>query len=217
MRAWFYVFWIGEWNRQPPGHEICYIKSYPMGPLLTADALHFTKRQIVDSYKLKEFVDDNFRFDENGRKSFKQVENIVRKGEIARYEQFLLFSTGFLKDLYCGHVKRGLVWERVTLSMPLKKNDFENSIFSFSNNAFHPFNNNCQLLTQVCFGSNKCFQFRKVKYFVIWLRVITQQIGTGLEESWVVSQFIYLFCLLFWSIYIKGFGTKLIIIILYSI
>ena len=41
--------------------------------------------------KLKEFADDNFKFDENGRKFFEQVENTMGKGEIARFEQFLLF------------------------------------------------------------------------------------------------------------------------------
>ena len=50
----------------------------------------FPKRQILDS-KLKEFADNNLKFIENGRKLFKQVENIVGKGEIAGYEQFLLF------------------------------------------------------------------------------------------------------------------------------
>ena len=40
---------------------------------------------------LKGFADDNFIFDENDRKFFIQVENTVGKGEIARYEQFLLF------------------------------------------------------------------------------------------------------------------------------
>ena len=40
--------------------------------------------QILDSSKLKEFADDNFKFDENGRKLSKRVENIVGKGEIAR-------------------------------------------------------------------------------------------------------------------------------------
>ena len=49
------------------------------------------RRQILDSSKLKEFADDNFKFDENGRKLSKRVENTVGKGEIARYEQFLLF------------------------------------------------------------------------------------------------------------------------------
>ena len=38
--------------------------------------------------KVKEFADDNFKFDENGIKYFKRVENNVGKGEIARYEQF---------------------------------------------------------------------------------------------------------------------------------
>ena len=40
---------------------------------------------------LKDFADDNFKFDGNSRKLFKPVENTVGKGEIARYEQFLLF------------------------------------------------------------------------------------------------------------------------------
>ena len=34
-----------------------------------------TRRQILDSSKLKEFADDNFKFDENGRKLSKRVEN----------------------------------------------------------------------------------------------------------------------------------------------
>ena len=47
--------------------------------------------------KMKEFAEDNFKFDENGRKFPKRVENTVGKGEIARYEQFLLFSQCFQK------------------------------------------------------------------------------------------------------------------------
>ena len=61
-----------------------------------------TRRQILDSSKLKEFADDNFEFDENGRKFSKRVENTVGKGEIARYEQFLLFP---------GALKGVIVWE----------------------------------------------------------------------------------------------------------
>ena len=53
--------------------------------------LTFPNRQILDSSKLKEFADDNSKFNENGRKLFKRVENIVGKGENARYEHFLLF------------------------------------------------------------------------------------------------------------------------------
>ena len=43
-----------------------------------------------------------FKFDENGGKLSKRVENTVGKGEIARYEQYLLFPS---KDLYSRHVK----------------------------------------------------------------------------------------------------------------
>ena len=50
----------------------------------------FPKRQILDSSKLKDFADDNLKFDENGRKLSKRVENTVGKEENARYEQFLL-------------------------------------------------------------------------------------------------------------------------------
>ena len=55
---------------------------------------------MLDPPKLKEFADDNFKLDENGRKFSKWVENTVGKGEIARYEQFLLFlKCFFLKRL----------------------------------------------------------------------------------------------------------------------
>ena len=57
----------------------------------------FPKRLILGSSKLKEFAEDNFKLDENGCKFSKKVENTVGKGEIARYEQFLLFSQCFQK------------------------------------------------------------------------------------------------------------------------
>ena len=47
--------------------------------------------KILDSSKPKEFADGNFKFDENGRKLSKRVENTVGNGEIALQEQFLLF------------------------------------------------------------------------------------------------------------------------------
>ena len=57
-----------------------------------ADLIYlFLKQQIEDSCKLKEFADDNFKCDENGRKFSKRVENTVEKGGITHYEQFLLF------------------------------------------------------------------------------------------------------------------------------
>ena len=47
------------------------------------------------SYKLKEMADEDSKLDINGRKFSKPVENAVGKGEIARYEQFLLFPLCF--------------------------------------------------------------------------------------------------------------------------
>ena len=50
----------------------------------------FPNDKFSDSSKLKAFADDNFKFDENGRKLFLRVEN-------TRYEQFLLFPQCFQK------------------------------------------------------------------------------------------------------------------------
>ena len=72
-----------------------------------------TRRQILDSSKLKEFADDNFKFYENGRKLSKQVENTVGKGEIARYEQFLLFPQCFHEACFPKASKGVIVWEWV--------------------------------------------------------------------------------------------------------
>ena len=44
----------------------------------------YTKQKILDSFKLKEFADDNFKFDENGKKFSERFENTVGRGEIAR-------------------------------------------------------------------------------------------------------------------------------------
>ena len=67
----------------------------------------------LDTSILKELADDNFKFDENGRKFSKRAENTVGKGEIARYEQFLLFPQCFQKTCTADKQKPGLVWERV--------------------------------------------------------------------------------------------------------
>ena len=62
---------------------------------------------------MKEFADDNFKFDENGGKLSKRVENIVGKGEIACYEQFLFFPQCFQKACFPGASKGVIVWEWV--------------------------------------------------------------------------------------------------------
>ena len=63
--------------------------------------------------QIEEFEDDNFIFDENGRKLSKWVENTVGKGEIARYEQFLLFPQCFQKACFPRASKGVIVWEWV--------------------------------------------------------------------------------------------------------
>ena len=47
------------------------------------------------------------------KKFFKRVENTVGKGEIARYEQFLLFPQRFQKTSTTDTYKPGLVLKRV--------------------------------------------------------------------------------------------------------
>ena len=54
-----------------------------------------------------------FKLDKNGRKFSKWTENTAGKGEIARYEQFLLFQQCFQKTFTADTYKPGLVWERV--------------------------------------------------------------------------------------------------------
>ena len=51
-----------------------------------------------DSSRLKEFVEDNFKIDENGREFSKRVEKTVGKGEFACFEKFLLFPQCFQKN-----------------------------------------------------------------------------------------------------------------------
>ena len=66
---------------------------------------------------MKEFADDNFKFDENGRKLSKWVENTVEKGEIAHFEQFLIFPQCFQKACFPGASKGVIVWEWVMWCM----------------------------------------------------------------------------------------------------
>ena len=46
---------------------------------------------------MKGFADDNLKSDENNRKFSKWMENTVGRGEIACFEQFLLFPQCFQK------------------------------------------------------------------------------------------------------------------------
>ena len=69
--------------------------------------------KISDRSKLKQSADDNFKFDENSRKFSKLVENTVGKGEIACYEQFLLYPQCFQKACLPRASKGVIVWEWV--------------------------------------------------------------------------------------------------------
>ena len=68
----------------------------------------FSKRQILDSSKMKRFADNNIEFDENGRKLSKWVENTVGKGEIARMSNFSFSRSVFKRLLLQKHKNQGL-------------------------------------------------------------------------------------------------------------
>ena len=68
---------------------------------------------MLDWSKLKQSADDNFEFDVKSRKFSKLVENTVGKGEIACYEQFLLFPECFQKACFPGASEDVIVWEWV--------------------------------------------------------------------------------------------------------
>ena len=116
------------WERENAG------KIYRHFPFLPHNISHmsilspFPKRQILqilDGSKLKEFSDDNTKFDESGRKFSKWVENTVGKGDIAHIEQFLLFPQCFQKTCTAETQKPGFVWERVCVVKGKKKSIFK--------------------------------------------------------------------------------------------
>ena len=51
----------------------------------------------ITNFRPRDFAEDNFKFDEKSRKFSRRVENTEGKGEIAHFEQFLLFSQCFQK------------------------------------------------------------------------------------------------------------------------
>ena len=73
--------------------------------------LILSHRQILDSSNFKQCADNNSEFDINDGKFSKREENAVGNGEIAHYEQFLLFPLNFQNTFLCLHEKQqGLVW-----------------------------------------------------------------------------------------------------------
>ena len=79
-------------------------KIWCMGKGYRVDPLPDDKFQTLPNWK----SDDNSKFEENGSKLSKWVENTVGKGEIARYVQFLLFPQCFQKASFPGASKVSL-------------------------------------------------------------------------------------------------------------
>ena len=104
---------------QPGLNQIC---SPPFGKFLANQSTYLPHNSVfltlskTTNYRLFQIqrVSDNyFEFDENGGEFSISVENTVGKGEIAHFEQFLLFPTEFQKICIADKKKQGLVWERV--------------------------------------------------------------------------------------------------------
>ena len=92
------------------------LTQYFQKPFITRYSINpLPDKKFLDSSKLKEFADNNFKFDENGRKLSKRVENTVGKGEIAHYEQFLFFPQSFQKACFPGASKGVIVWKWVNV------------------------------------------------------------------------------------------------------
>ena len=118
MIIWENIQWLGK-NIGPSTGKINSRKAWVLSPSqynlhdVENGILPFPKQQVLDCSRLKEFADDNFSCNENGRKFSKWVENSMRKGEIARYEQFLLVQQCFQKTCIADTEKPGPVWEKV--------------------------------------------------------------------------------------------------------
>ena len=78
-------FGIGRkhfWKRRK-----CWLPAFSPIPTMSLKVIYFW---VVKSRDYEEFVDCNFKFDENSRKFSKGVKDTLEKGEIADYKQFLL-------------------------------------------------------------------------------------------------------------------------------
>ena len=113
-------------------------KSCPHGSVnKTQHWVHLTHYQTKSFrlFRIERLCSNNFNFDENGRKLSVQVENTVGKGEIAHYEQFLLFPQCFQKACFLGASKGVIVWEWVKYFTKVL------SILSKTNSKYKP----CQI------------------------------------------------------------------------
>ena len=99
----------------------------------------------------------------NGRKLW--VENTGGTGEIARYEQFLLFPQCFQKDCLPGVSKGVIVWDWV--KQDGLENNVASSIFPLFHNVFFPFKNISHHFNNILIVVCKCFQIQLLQKFAV--------------------------------------------------
>ena len=102
---------------------------------------------MLDSSKLKELADNNFKFDENDRKLFETGRNTVGKEEIARYEQFLLFPQCFQKACFPRASKGVIVWEWVN-PLPNHKVSDSKKLMAFAEDKLNLVKKRCNLFLE---------------------------------------------------------------------
>ena len=66
--------------------------------------------KFLERSKLKVLADHKKNVNEKLKFDFRQVENLVGKGENAGYQHFLLFPQRFQKSSFSGSLKVGIVW-----------------------------------------------------------------------------------------------------------
>ena len=91
-----------ENNKPSQPYYLCCIVDFSV---VSTKPFPITRRQILDPSKLKEFADDNFRYDENGRKFSKWVENTVGKEKLLVTSNFSFSHSVYLRLVSQGRQK----------------------------------------------------------------------------------------------------------------
>ena len=85
-----------------------YNSEFMLTPVLILDAIVpltlSRTTNFIHSSKLKEFADDNFEYDEYGKKFSKRLAILLEKEKLL-VTSFFFFSHSVSKDMYCRHIK----------------------------------------------------------------------------------------------------------------
>ena len=141
---------------RPHGMQLCFLQSYLK--LFMSLLYPFPNGKILNSSKLKEFGDDNFKFVENDRKLFKQVEKHSGKKRKCSLRAFLSFSHSVFKRLVLQTCKnQGLFGKGLTKrsnSGLIHIQEFEDGIFKniLAMKKIEIRNKNFQLLYTLQYG-----------------------------------------------------------------